>query len=217
MQVSYVLRIDDAVEFNRYHMKHSHQWRTVRITRRVLYSVLIGLNLLLLLAAVAQGKWSDLPLEPIIFTIFLIALMMLYPRLLLWCGRRNLPRGERAELLSMQKMTLTPTALVYESEFTNTSYQWSVIDHIDMTPDYLFIYYSLNTGYIVPRRAFSSEAAFRDFAEKATGLHQAAVAQKPTSTKLPGRVGSPDWKAGVAESFQPKEGNEHLRAESSGE
>jgi hypothetical protein len=64
-------------------------------------------------------------------------------------------------------VSITPGQFLYSNRVTSTALDWSLIGKIDCTDEYLFIIQGKEAGYVIPRRAFSSDSEFTTFYETA--------------------------------------------------
>lgn len=74
-----------------------------------------------------------------------------------------LEEGDNENLLNHRKLTLRVDGIQQISEHNVVNTPWEQIDSIWETEDYLFLYISSLSAYIIPKRAFNSKEDQEDF------------------------------------------------------
>ena len=79
-------------------------------------------------------------------------------------------------LIGKHKFSATPTKMIDISNVGETESSWDAIEYVVTTDQYLFLHVRASGPYIVPKRAFPDDQAFRRFAETVTAYHHASIA-----------------------------------------
>jgi hypothetical protein len=181
MTVTYSVTTDDVVAFNLYHLQHAPGMRRYFGWTRFGAASLAVIGVWSLVAYLQYNSRSLLAL-----VLALIAGALVYrltPTLMLRATPRTVRRMLRddtnRDMLGVQRITLTPDALVFRAEPGERRYAWETIEWIATTPEHIFIYVTPITALIVPARAFGNAAEREDFlnvARAALSAHVAAPA-----------------------------------------
>jgi hypothetical protein len=172
MEVEYVLLRDDLLAFFEYWWDHiPKKLRPAPLKHVWLWLFYLSILALVSVPLFTQGSWSSLwilgILAPFLFFLFF--------------GRRSLRHFQRrallknlgqkadrnAKSLGWHRLSLGPEGITDATEFRTATYYWFTIEKIVITEEYLLIFDSLTTAFIVPQRAFPNEKAFLEFAETA--------------------------------------------------
>jgi hypothetical protein len=97
--------------------------------------------------------------------------MFISMRLVQW--RSYTPEKQRS-VLCEHTLTLADDALIETTPFNESRNLWLGIYRIVDTKDYIYIFTSLNSAHIIPKRAFSDAESSRRFYERAVSLQASA-------------------------------------------
>lgn len=177
LRVDYELTLDDLVEFNFYHFNHSAAYRRRLWLMRILALTVALVVTLGLFAGVRDwtGALAFL-LVPGIFVIFLVyATLPSRRKASLRSTLEGMFReGRNANLFSLHRVWISPTGIRRISRYTDTTYQWPVVEKIVATEQGVYIYDSAASAILVPRSAFADQGDFDRFVETARQFWQAA-------------------------------------------
>lgn len=163
MELEYSLTEEDYVQFNIEHGKKSPFLR-----KRILLQRIFGPIIFIIAPFLIQG-FSDIPFWYwfTLFGITSILWFVYYPKYTNWEIKRGimkmLEEGDNENLLNHRKLTLRVDGIQQISEHNVVNTPWEQIDSIWETEDYLFLYISSLSAYIIPKRAFNSKEDQEDF------------------------------------------------------
>ena len=179
MTITYRLEPHDLRAFQRYGLKHLPNLRRIRYIYPVF---IVGLSLWLALSASDQ----DLGLSPgphvgfrVVYFGFLALVLwalwrgleFLLMRMVQW---RSYTSDKFKSMLCEHTVTLADDALVEATPFNEGRNLWRGIYQVVDTADYIYVFISLNSAHIIPKRAFPDAASARSFYERAVSLHATA-------------------------------------------
>jgi YcxB-like protein len=215
MEVDYVQTVEDYMAFTRYH--HARRW----------YSGLswTWLAILIFPAILAQQYGSSPPPPPqappppvserallLIVTAGAIAILLLLvacrvwvrPYLLARLAKQSLTDPEnRKRWLGWRRTVIGPGGLSVRGEGIGSSnVKWTAIQKIPATREHAFLYMTTAVAIIVPRRAFASDADFRNFVAAARAYRDTAP-NAPDEGTAYGREATDDVGADVTPDEDP--------------
>jgi hypothetical protein len=179
MTITYKLEPNDLRAFQRYGLKHLPNLRRIRYLFPVF---LVGFSLWLTLSITDQ----DLGLSPgrhigfrMVYFGFLSLILwalwrgleFLITRMVQW---RSYTSDKHKSTLCEHTVTLTDDAFVEVTPFNEGRNLWRGIYQVVDTKDYIYVFISLHSAHIIPKRAFPDAASARNFYERAVSLHSAA-------------------------------------------
>jgi YcxB-like protein len=179
MTITYELEPRDLRGFQRYGLKHLPNIRRVRYVLPVL---IIGASLWIAISA----KEQELGLPAGNHTGFRIFYFGALSLLLLavWRGAeffltrcmewRAYTTEKHKSLLCQHTVTLADDALVEVTSFNESRTAWQGIYRVVEVADYIYIFISLHSAHIIPKRAFSDVESARRFYDRAVRLQSAA-------------------------------------------
>jgi len=74
---------------------------------------------------------------------------------------------DRAQMAGPQTISIAPEALCWSSQGSSAQMNWLAFQRIVPAKDHLFIFSASHTAHVIPKRAFPSDEAFRDFCDAA--------------------------------------------------
>jgi hypothetical protein len=198
MEVEYELTAEDFMAFIRHH--HARLW----------YSGL-SWRWLVLLFFPAMMTWVNLtgppapPQEPppplgkwaavFVVTAGAVALLLLVvacrlwvrPYLLAWLAKPSLTDPEnRKRWLGWRRTVIGPDGLSVRGDGIDSTVEWTTIQKIPATRKHAFLYMTTAVAIIVPRRAFVSDADFRNFVATARAYRETALSAPHEGSTLGG-------------------------------
>lgn len=75
-------------------------------------------------------------------------------------------------LQSQKRLTMDGDWVGIYSEDTEHRWRWHALDHVGITPDFVFIFSQTIVNIIIPKRAFSTEQSFIDFGKMVMELKE---------------------------------------------
>lgn len=174
VELEYDVVLDDIHAFN------LHYARTAEVSVRSRRLARIALTFVLAALLATLGLWSRAPLP-----FWLLGLLILFGWYSMFPARfdqmlrrqteRMYAENPQGGLLGRHRLTLEPEWLVERTPLRESRTHWRAVGRVVSTDTHAFVYVTSFTAVIVPRRAFSTDEAFRAFlatveARKA-GLH----------------------------------------------
>lgn len=141
--------------FNIFHAENSP---TIR--KSILIQRLIGPVIFLIMTFYAKRK-TGIPLWYwfIIFGTFGVLWYIIYPKYIKWeVSRRTsklIKEGKDEKILGNKNIKLTPEGIYGTSLYSEEKVKWNSIEHIEETEDYIYIFISSISAFIIPIRAFN--------------------------------------------------------------
>ncbi|TGK22813.1 YcxB family protein [Leptospira stimsonii] len=169
MQITYELTLEDIVNFNEYHFRHSE----VSKKKRMIAKLIIPIWTLFVFLALNYTNLENIDeisfLLNIPIFIFAIAWFFLFDRLYFWRLRNNVDKmlreKENKGMIGKQKITLSKDQLLFETSFTSAQFKPGSISEVIETRDYFFLYVSSLNALIVPQGSFQASEK-KEFLEK---------------------------------------------------
>lgn len=159
--------LDDILAFNFYHFEHSPAARKRANIQRYGGAILLALVLLL-----TSSFLEFTPLAWLIGIGFIIAWILLEPRFhrseLRKMAGSFLREGTNKGVTGKRTFTLQAESVTETTDASESRTRWDCVEQIVKTDDYIFIYTSAVTAYVIPRRAFDTEAEYDTFFKTAT-------------------------------------------------
>lgn len=156
MELKYTLTEQDYINFNLFHIQNSKMatkaLKIQRYTIPVLYLVLAYI-----FATIGDSSYI---LSFIIFSIFGILWFVLYPKFYYRTVIRNVKKmmkeGRNEGLLGEHHMLLTSEGIVDNNTTGETKVAWSGIQEVKEDKNYLYLYNSSVSAYILPKREITN-------------------------------------------------------------
>ncbi|MBM9502458.1 YcxB family protein [Leptospira sp. 201903071] len=157
MQINYELALEDIINFNEYHFRHSK----VSKKKRMIAKLVIPIWTLFVFLALNYATLDETSLFfNIPIFLFAIVWFFLFDRLYFWRLRNNVDKmlreKENKGMIGKQKITLTDDLLLFETLYTSAQFKPGSIGEVVETKDYFFLYVSSLSALIVPRSAFQN-------------------------------------------------------------
>lgn len=154
MEINYELVEQDFLEFNIHHARNS-----ATIKRSILLQRCLGPVMFLIMPFYAT-KQTGIPLWywMIIFYTISIIWFVFYPRYINWQISRGtskmLREGRNQNIFGNRSIILMPEGIREIGLHMEEKVSWSSIERIEETEDYIYIYISSVSAYIIPIKAF---------------------------------------------------------------
>lgn len=168
MEVEYHLTMEDYVSFNLYHYNRSPTIRRYWHKVQVLFLIIVILSAVI--AFLDPVDCSALAI--VVGIIVLIAVLVSSaPSLRAHLAKANVARmlgeGHNRTLLGWHRISIGPEGIAHSGEHSAATVKWSGVERIADSDEFVFIYISAVSGYLVPSRAFGGEEHFREFVSRA--------------------------------------------------
>lgn len=152
MELKYLLTEQDYINFNLFHIQNSKMaTKALKIQRYTIPA--LYLVLAYVFASIGDGSYI---LSFTIFTIFAILWLVLYPKFYYRTIIRNVKKmmkeGKNEGLLGEHIMILSSEGIVDKNTTGETKVAWTGIQEVKEDKDYLYLYNSSVSAYILPKR-----------------------------------------------------------------
>lgn len=163
MTIKYDINEKDYVDFNLYHVNTSKEMK-----KRIFLLRVIGPITFMFMSFVAYDI-TDIPLWYwlCIFCVAGLLWFLLYPKLvnkrLKAHVSKMLSEGKNDDLIGEHTLELNEEEMISTSEQSMSKVKWSVFNRVERTEEYIYIYNTAVSAYIVPLRAFKDEKEINEF------------------------------------------------------
>ncbi len=176
----YELNNDDMLSYYSYNYEQSPTLGRARklIRRALLLAIAVELLVAVVLLVVLGRSYLPFAVALAAFAVLAILYYLLSPLLIRKSLRGVVARDYghgRDKLTGKHKLSISPDAVTDITDMGESTTRWNAIEWIASTDQYLFMAVRGSGPYIVPRRAFANEEAFRQSVDTAKAYHQAAV------------------------------------------
>ena len=164
MTLSYTTTEDDILALNRYYTQSFPPIRQRLMRLRIFYALLFGSSIVFF-AYLFDKRHQILPAIIVLALICGVLLFIAFP-----FGQRFLARsttyrairmGRYKGILGQQTLTVTPEALITQTEMGEGKYHWTAFVHTGQTATHLFLFVNTASALIIPKRAFSDDATYQ--------------------------------------------------------
>jgi hypothetical protein len=165
MKIKYVLTKEDYIQYNLHHMRESETIKKSLFMQRYIVS------LIFLIVPFVFAKVSEIPFVHwmIVFLIIYLIWMLYYPKYFASLTKKRLQKiineGKNLSLFGERTISLNEDGIVESSKAGESKTNWSVVERVDETGKYIFIYVSSVNAYIVPTRAFADLNQKKEFVD----------------------------------------------------
>lgn len=178
-QLTYSITLEDLVAFNRYHVAGSKSVRQSRWLVGVgMLALLIGLLLLVVFFSNEPSDWYyHLIVVSCAILGVLYALTIGYRRSVDQQARRLYGEGANRGLFSNHHLVIDAQGITDSTVYYQENYYWPGIERMVETIDYVFIYNSAMSAYVIPKREVPPDA-LAEFVAAAKVWHQQSQAMQ---------------------------------------
>ncbi len=182
LHVEYEQNIDDVLAYNFHYLEQSPQLGHARKQMRHIVPVTIAFSLLIaIILEVLFGK-QLLPFVVAIGVIMVLTFLwsVVSPLLMRKVVRRTVSRKYargRNKLIGNHRLSISSDSVIDITDMGKSTIRWSDVTYVASNAQYLFVSVRASEPYIVPRRAFASEEAFKQFVEAVKAYPLAAIRQ----------------------------------------
>jgi hypothetical protein len=166
MDLRYQLTEEDYINFNLFHMKNSEtimkSVRNQRIFTPVFY----------LLFSVVFSFLLDIPFLVSFTPFFILSVLwvLFYPKYLFGRAIRHtkklIKEGRNESILGEHHMVLNDEGIVDKTSKGETKVTWTGINELKENDQYIYLYNSALSGYILPKREFENVEEIRQYLSK---------------------------------------------------
>ncbi|MFN7954227.1 MAG: YcxB family protein [bacterium] len=167
---------DDLAEFSAAHLVSSPSGRRQRRVFQVAFAFYVAL-----MVSTALAKWwaeRELDVGSIVTAVLVALFALFYAGFQRTMGRRitrrSLAASRNLGSVGPRRVTIAPRSFRCEGPYTDDQVRWPAVERIVESEHALYVYVSANSGYVVPRRAFASDAEFEAFVAMARQYQAAA-------------------------------------------
>ena len=177
MEIEFELLEEDYVNFNIEHANSS-----VSVKRSLILQRTLG-PFVFLIATLALVKFSEIPMWYwiTVFSIMSVIWLVFYPNYFNWEMGRNIKKmlkeGNNKNLLQKRKLFLTDEAIIETSTASETKTPWSDVNKVEETGEYIYIYNSSISAYIIPKRVLGNQNKINTFLEEIYKHHPSSMRQ----------------------------------------
>jgi len=163
MEIEFELFEKDYINFNIDHTNKSPSLKRSLLVQRILGPVIF------LIAPFIIIRFSEIPMWYwiTIFSITSVIWLVFYPKYFNWEMKRKIEKmlkeGSNESLFQKRKIIITDTEMVQKSPTGEIITKWNEVNRVDETNEYIYIYNSSISAYIIPKRAFENENAIKVF------------------------------------------------------
>ena len=163
MEIKYNLTEDDYINFNMFHIRNSKSaMRSLKIQRFAVPIIYIILPFVF-----PNALDSTFIFTLITFFIVSILWVVFYPKYFYKSVNRRLKKmikeGKNEGLIGEHKLITTVEGITDTTSYGETKVNWSGIKSLKEDSDYLYIYNSSVSAYILPKRDLKDVEQIRDY------------------------------------------------------
>jgi len=166
MVIEYERTIDDLVNFNLFHIKHSPAMRRQIFLARILVTILTPIFSLALIYVLDR----NVRLPTSAYIISLIGggiLFFIYPYInrstIIRRTKNILSEGTNKAIIGRQQIITSEEGLICETNAGGSRINWSSIERVAQDDKYIFLYIGAANAIVVPKSAFSDIQSQREF------------------------------------------------------
>ena len=155
MRIRYETTVEDMAVFHDFYQKNAPELK--RFRRKIPWMVTL-LVMGLLVMGIVSGEWLPL-LLPMTFglTIYILFLSLLTKFLTKFTMKNAIKKqyqGEKARgILGEHELEIVADGLIERTEYTETKTAWALLDRVETTNGYTFLFTGPHKAYVVPHHA----------------------------------------------------------------
>ncbi|WP_041701573.1 YcxB family protein [Gottschalkia acidurici] len=162
MEASYEVRKTHLVDFSMYNIKNSKEIKRIINIQRFLTPLIFFIICFII------GKSSnELTKWLIVFGALYISWVIIYPMWYMKAVKKNIQKdmnkASDQEVVGNCTLRLEESGVIEESNTRVNETKWKNIEKLVETQEYLFVYNTENSAYVVPKEAFASESDKEDY------------------------------------------------------
>jgi hypothetical protein len=159
--VEYEQTLEDLVNVNLYYYKTSPLLKRTLMNRRIIFTLLILIFHFVIACGVTNGRTVNLSFVVMGF-FFSVTYFFLQP----WMvnndirnrTRKLFSEGSQQGLIGKQQVVFQEQGIQHETSTSIRTIQWSAIEQIVVTNDYIMLYESSISALAIPKRVFSNNS-----------------------------------------------------------
>lgn len=163
MKIDYELKKEDYIKFNVDHMERTPSIKKTLFTQRYI------LPIMFLIVPFVMGNTKDVSFWYwiIMSATFYIVWAVFYQKYIRWNIGRNVGKlvdeEKDSEMLGHHSILLNEDVMIEKSSLNESKTEYSTIQDIVETKEYVYIYLSSVMAFIVPKRCFKDSSESKDF------------------------------------------------------
>ena len=163
MEFEYEITKEDFLAFNLYHAKHSETVKNALFKQRFIVPIIF-----LFLPFVFYWITGEFLIEVSIgFMLISILWLVFYPKYFYGYIKRNVSKvlneGSSDNLLGKRVFVITEDGFIEKSKAGETKVHWSGIEKVEENEKYYFLFYSVISAYIIPKRDLPDKDTQEEF------------------------------------------------------
>ncbi len=177
MNVSFDVKKDHLVDFSLYNIKNSKEIkRIMKIQRYVTPLVFLFFALLI-------GMYrNDFKTWIVVFIAIYIAWVLLYPKIYMASVKKSVKKNvEKAngkdDLIGHCNLIIKDDVLLEESNLRTNKTNWIDINRLIETEEYVFVYNTDNSAYVIPKDRFENKEYGREYIQELSNKAHKEVEQ----------------------------------------
>ncbi|WP_273130862.1 YcxB family protein [Bacillus weihaiensis] len=166
MRITYHLTEEDYLHFNLFHLKNSKAGRHALAIQRYLTPIMF------IAIAFLFSSINDIPILFMLipFAIMAIIWFLFYPKYFYHTVKKNakkmLKEGKNDGIVGKHEMTLSEEGISDHHSTGETKVNWSGIQEFKEDSDYIYLYNSSVSSYIIPKRDLEEQEEFKAFIDE---------------------------------------------------
>jgi hypothetical protein len=174
MDIEYENSMDDILALNLYHHQQLPAARRTRMLLQYGPPVILVIIFLVQVSITGGSLVSSLP------WLFFAGIWVIFvPYSLRRAMKKRVTRmvleNQGGGITGRHKLSLKSDAVTDQTGSGKTKTRWADVPKLVVTGSYLYIYISDTSAHIIPKRAFESEAEFKEFVDTAMRYYRAVV------------------------------------------
>ena len=165
-KIEYEVSIDDLINFNLFSLWDAPENKLTRIRIIIFYPVLFSIFITVLYYFTPQEQPIPKPYGLLIILGFILLFFVTigrngfrnsYEKRL----RKSYQKGKNLTIMGKKTIMLKEHCISASSEYGESEIKWEVYEKYVFTNDYLFIYPTVSSGYVIPMKFINDEQKVR--------------------------------------------------------
>ena len=168
------VNIEDIIAWNYYFLQNRAQWkRNLKLWRFVFMPIMalfftIGIIAFLMSILMPRGEISEYSILLIIIGLGGFLFYLFYPNVIRGNLRKTINKmyvQGKSDDIGVHKYLISPEGVRGITGLSDGTVKWDAVENIVQTDKHLFILIHPNKAFIIPKRAFSDDSTFNQFAQ----------------------------------------------------
>lgn len=166
MEVSFDVLKEHLIDFSLHNIKNSSEiQRIVKIQRFLTPMIFLLFTLMIGVYRDDIATWMG------IFVVLYVAWVVVYPKWYMISVRKSVKKNIEQlngtqELIGHCKLIITDDYLVEESNVRTNNTKWRDLVRLVETPEYVFVFNTENSAYVIPKEKFESKTYERQYIDE---------------------------------------------------